>query len=224
MQRILVAAALTLAAPAWCQMSWSNDQFTVSTDNLTVVSISGGTAAVDWLPGAVSNPASSSFWPTVFFDLAFAAQPGYRLVGERVNFGMQLDNDAYTAPSDMLLPAQSSFAVSIDGGYSLTATGNGGVQHDNGTYLLHSPDLVAQIDETVAEGIACPSGHDDNGCNFGLDWVWLQSSVEMTSFTVTPILAPVAEPDPAELLAAALGSFALLAAMRRPGTQRSARH
>ena len=222
MRKILAAAVLALSGPAWGQFSWSNDQFTVSTDNLTTVTISGGTAFVDWMPGAVSNPGSNSTYPSVFFDLDFAAQPGYALMGERIDFGFELEDDAYTAPSDMMLPAQGTVTVGLNGEYSLSETGYGGVQKYSGTYLLHDPDLVAQIDESVMEGIACPSGHDDNGCNYGLDWVWLQSLVEMTAFSVTPILTPVPEPDTAALLATALGSLALAAAARRRKAHRTA--
>jgi hypothetical protein len=215
MRNVFAAAALLLAGPAWSQTSWANDRFTMSTDNLTGVSIAGDTVQVDWLPVAVSNPASASFYPSVFFDLDFAAQPGYLLIGERVDFSVELNDEAYSAASDMLLPAQGSFTVDIDGEYSLSATGAGGIQHYSGTYLLHRPDLVARIDESVMEGIACPSGHDDNGCNFGLDWVGLQSLVEMTSFSVTPVLAPVREPGSTALLTTAVGSLALVAAVRR---------
>jgi hypothetical protein len=217
MRSVLAAATITMAmtGSAWGQTSWSTDQFTVSTDNMTLVNIVGESVQVAWLPIAVSNPASNSSWPSTQLDLSFAPQPGYRLAGELVNFAVDMAVDAYSAPTDLLLNALGSFNVDINGEYTLSGTDTGGSAHRTGSYLLRNPNLVSVLDEATVEGIACPLGDDHDGCNFGLDWVFLQAEVDFTSFTVTPLLSPVPEPRPRLQWLASLGLASIVLARRR---------
>lgn len=210
MQRFLALSLVVLATSASAQSSWSNGQFTVTTtDPYTFVTIVGDTVQVLGLTGAVSNPASGSYFPPIDFNLAFQAAPGYRLAGEQISFAVDMAVDAYAGASDELLPASASFVVDVNGLYTVANSTAGGTTHDVGSYLLQSPALSASIDESVSEGFACPAGHDANGCNVGSDLVLLQALVNPLWFTVTPVLEPVPEPDAATLSLAALAAFAI---------------
>lgn len=223
MRKILAMATAIFACSAWGQTSWSNDQFSVSTDDSTLVSIVDGTVVVEDLPAAVSNPGSASNFPPDLIDLDFAPQPGYSLAGELVNFSVDMHADAYGAPSNMLLDAVAEYKVDVNGEYAQSATDLGGSAHYAGVHFLHSPNLISEIDETVMEGIACPLGDEDNGCNFGLDAVFLEASVRLSSFTITPILTPVSEPDTEALWMGGLVFLAAAAVTRRRAHPRELR-
>ncbi len=206
MRRMFAVAATLFACSAWGQ-TWSNDQFTVSTDNLTFVSIVDGTVFVQYLPYAESNPASGSYFPPDMIDLDFTPKAGYSLAGELISFSVDLQVD--TSPLDVLVGAVAGYNVDINGEYAQSATDSGGSAHYAGTHFLRSPNLVSEIDESVAEGIACPVGDEGNGCNYGIDLIFLEAQAQLSSFTVTPILTPVPEPDTRALW---MGGLALLAA------------
>jgi len=69
MRSIVFVALLSLTATAWSQATWSTDEFSVSTDNMTDVAIVNGSVEVLGLPAAISNPASASNFPPFKFDL-----------------------------------------------------------------------------------------------------------------------------------------------------------
>ena len=196
MHKMPVVLAMALASPAWGQTSWTADQFTVSTDNMTDVAIVGGAVVVQGLPTllALSNPASDTRLPPTVFDLDFAPRAGYVLTGEQVSFTVAMNVGTYGAASSFLSKAFGSFTVDVDGQYSLSESSDGGVASYDGSYLLSNPDLIARSSGSTTEGAACPAGDDANGCNFGIDLVFQDATVELSSFSVTPILSAVPEP------------------------------
>jgi len=145
------------------------------------------------------------------------------LEGEDVSFVVDISADDYTAPSSILVPATAAFDVGINGGYSWSETIAGGAAHYLRTDFLLPPALAMTIDETVVEGVACPAGDADSGCNFGLDWAFLQSEVEFSSFEVDPILSAVPEAAACAQWLAGIGmlAFAAIALRRRPEERRS---
>ena len=197
MYKMLAVTAMALASPAWAQTSWTADQFTVSTDNMTDVSIVGGSVVVQDLPAllALSNPGSDTRLPATVFDLDFAPKAGYVLTGEQVSFSVGMNVGTYDAPSSFLSKALGSFTVDVNGQYSLSESSDGGVASYDGSYFLGNPNLVAQVVGSTTEGAACPVADAANGCNFGIDLVFQDAMVQLTSFSVTPILSAVPEPS-----------------------------
>jgi hypothetical protein len=227
MHKLLTVAAMALAGPAWSQTSWTADQFTVSTDNMTDVSIVGGSVVVQDLPTllALSNPASDIRLPATVFDLDFAPRAGYVLAGEQVTFSVSMNVGTYDAAASFLSKALGSFTVDVNGQYSLSESSDGGVASYDGSYFLGNPNLVAQAVGSTTEGAACPAADAANDCNFGVDLVFQDATVELASFSVTPILSAVPEPSARAAWLAGLALLCTAGALtrsrgRRPGVVR----
>src|ERR1700749_2644643 len=137
MYKMLAVTAMALASPAWSQTSWTADQFTVSTDNMTDVSIVGGSVVVQDLPAllALSNPGSDTRLPATVFDLDFVPKAGYVLTGEQVSFSVAMNVGTYDAASSFLSKALGSFTVDVNGQYSLSESSDGGVASYDGSYF-----------------------------------------------------------------------------------------
>jgi hypothetical protein len=217
MRAMFVAAAMALAFPAWGQTSWSTDRFTVSTDNLTAVSIENGSVKISDMPYllGLSNAGGSTDPSSVQFDLAFAPQPGYVLAGEQVTYEITMNVDHYDLPSNWLMKASGMFTVDINGAYSFTRSSDGGAIQYSESYFLSDPDLVARVGASTHEGLACPLGHEADSCGFGGYWVSLDALVALTAITVTPILTAIPEPLAIACWIAFLASAALLATSRK---------
>ncbi len=218
MHKTLVVTAMALASPAWAQTSWTADQFTVSTDNMTDVSIVGGSVVVQDLPAllALSNPGSDTRLPPTFLDLDFAPKAGYVLTGEQVSFSVAMNVGTYDAANSFLSPALGSFTVDVNGQYSLSQSSDGGVASYDGNYFLVNPNLVAQVVGSTTEGAACPVADAANGCNFGIDLVFQDALVQLTSFSVTPILSAVPEPSASTTWLAGVALLFATGALARP--------
>jgi hypothetical protein len=219
MQRLLAGSALAvaLAGPAWGQTSGSTDRFIVTTDNLTEFAIVDGAVQLQDLPWAFSDPGSDTHTPEGVFNLNFAPQAGYALVGEAVTFTVDMTIDIYDRPTDFLLKPSGSFSVGIAGVPPVTRTSDGGTPHFRGEAFLNAPTFDARASALTTEGWACPSGSGPDDCDFGTDLVPLDASVRFLSFTVTPLLTAVPEPRMAWLWL--MGLAACLARATPPGAR-----
>ena len=217
MRKMLAAALVALTPAAWAQTSWSNDQFSVSTDNFSFVTIVDGSAIVLGLPYplTLSNPASDQDEPPTFFDLAFAPQPGYALHGETVSFSIEMNVDEFAGPGDLLFNAFGSFAVSANGVSAPGQSSDGGKTTYEESFFVPDPNLVVEASAVTREGLACPAGHAADDCDFGIYLIFLDSEVDLESLTVTPVVSAVPEPDAATLWSAALGALLVAGWARR---------
>jgi hypothetical protein len=223
MRKFFAASMLAVAGSAWGQTSWSNDQFTVSTDDMTFVSIVDGSVVILGLPQllTLSNPGSDANFPPSFFYLAFAPAAGYALHGETVSFSVELDVDEYTLPSNMVINAFASVSVGANGVSHLDKSSEGGKTTYSGSFVVGDPNLAVEASAVTREGIACPLGHEADNCEFGIPLVFLDSFVGLTSLSVTPLLSAVPEPAMLATWTTALGAFAAGALARRRRARRA---
>jgi hypothetical protein len=217
MRKLIVASMLALAGSAWGQTSWSNGQFTASTDNMTFASIVGGSVVVMGLPQllTLSNAGFDANLPPTFFDLAFVPAAGYALHGETVSFSVAMDVGEYAKPSNLMFNAFASVSVGANGASFLDKSSAGGKTAYSGTFFVADPDLAVEAGAVTHEGTACPLGEEADGCDFGISLVFLDSAVRLTSLSVTPLLSAVPEPGMAALWTPVLGVLAAGALARR---------
>lgn len=206
--------ALALATSASAQSSWTGDHFTVATDNAVNLSVTGGTVTVQDVPYllGLSNAGANLDQGTAQFDLELAALPGYVLLGEQVSFQLFVQVGGIDVPASVFVPAGANVSIDVNGVQVLSqAFGAGSATLTPGVFLA-DPNLVARVGASTQEGLACPVGHEADGCGFGGYWRFQDALVELSGITVTPLLAAVPEPAPAAPL---LAGLAILARTRR---------